>query len=144
MQGYHGHLSFKLLYIGNEAFADCISLSGIEIPSTVTHLGNNVFNGCESMERIVLNDGLLEIGEGAFENCTSLTEIVIPESVKIIGHGAFDNPELIITVISNEEEAPSTYNSEWVIHYKDIIFVKPEDETTSAEAGNDTYDSIFN
>ena len=52
--------------IGYEAFADCRSLTSIDIPDSVT-----------------------SIREGAFYNCYSLTSITIPDSVTSIGGSAF-------------------------------------------------------
>ena len=137
-------LSRTLKRIGNFAFENCTSLTEITIPENVSVIGEGAFAGCTSLETIVLPEGLTEIKAGAFKGCTSLSEIVIPESVKIIDYAAFDNPELIITIISDEESVPDTYDSNWALHYKEIVFAKPENVDTSADTdGDDIFDSIF-
>ena len=35
--------------IGDDAFADCSSLTTVTIPSSVTSIGDNAFGGCDSL-----------------------------------------------------------------------------------------------
>ncbi|MCD8373197.1 MAG: leucine-rich repeat domain-containing protein [Clostridia bacterium] len=67
--------------IGAYAFANCIYLTNITIPSSVTSLGNYVFNGCTSLTKIELPSSLESIGTYAFYGCTALAEINIPEKI---------------------------------------------------------------
>ena len=137
-------LSKTLERIGDNAFENCTSLTEITIPENVTVIGENAFAGCTSLEKVILPEGLVEIKSGAFKNCTSLTEIVIPESVKIIGYSAFSNPDIVITIISEDEKIPSGYDEHWVLNHDQIIFKTPEEESVEADAdGDDEYSSIF-
>ena len=104
----------KVTQIGDNAFKDCVTLTGITIPETVTRIGDYAFSGCTNLAAdntpstnmtrmmrpmmipfrsgepsIVIPDGVKSIGKYAFQNCTSLTSITIPDSVKSIGEGAF-------------------------------------------------------
>jgi hypothetical protein len=75
--------------IGNGAFTDCISITGVTIPDGITSIGNNVFIGCTSLASVTIPDGITSIGNTAFTRCTSLASITIPDSVESIGDGAF-------------------------------------------------------
>lgn len=71
--------------IGDQAFADCTSLTQIEIPDTVTEIGNYAFYRCSALGGITIPGRVYRIGDGAFFGCSSFTEIVIPDSVTVIG-----------------------------------------------------------
>ncbi len=77
--------------IGYSAFSYCTSLQSINIPSNVTELKNMTFKGCESLQEIVIPDGVTAIGQGVFSGCSSLTSVVIPDSVLSIDYKAFYN-----------------------------------------------------
>ena len=112
--GTKGILRFNadVTQIGDNAFKDCVTLTGITIPETVTRIGNYAFSGCTSLAAenmpvsttrmfrapisfrseepsFVIPDSVTSIGDYAFQNCTSLTSITIPDSVESIGEGAF-------------------------------------------------------
>ena len=61
--------------IGDNAFADCISITGIQIPESITHIGTRAFYGC-----------------------TGLTEITIPQSVQSFGTQIFYKADNLKTV----------------------------------------------
>ena len=79
--------------IGSYAFYNCISLSSITIPDSVTSIGDYAFRDCSSLETVNFgeNSKLTSIGEWAFYYCSSLTSITIPDSVTSIGSYAFYN-----------------------------------------------------
>ena len=78
-------LPYGIQEIEENAFSECSSLIGIEIPNTVTRIGKNAFHGCLGLASIEIPDSVTEIGERAFSGCTSLTSIEIPDSVITIG-----------------------------------------------------------
>ena len=102
--------------IGDNAFKNRSTLTGITIPETVTSIGDYAFAGCTNLgspntpvsmtqmlralspfrsreTSIVIPDGVTSIGDYAFQDCTSLTSITIPNSVTSIGEGAFSGCE---------------------------------------------------
>ncbi len=91
-------------------FADCIRLSSIEIPESVTKLGarfdgQGVFERCASLSEIHLPDGIVEIGRSAFWG-TPIEEFVCPEALTMIGEDAFFDCVVLhsITLNRNLEE----------------------------------------
>ena len=75
--------------IGKEAFRNCIALTDITIPASVTKIGGWAFDGCDRLRSITIPSNVKSIGECAFRDCTGLTNITIPSSVKSIGWSAF-------------------------------------------------------
>lgn len=75
--------------IGNSAFAFCKNLTSVIIPNSVIKMGGKVFSDCISLNSVIIPDSINKIGEFAFSNCRSLTNITIPDSVKMIGEYAF-------------------------------------------------------
>ena len=93
--------------IGNGAFYNCSTLTGIVIPNSVTHIGYSAFSGCPiekatmptiaissiptgHLKTVVINGGT-SIGVNAFAYCGSLTSVTIGNSVTSIGNYAFYN-----------------------------------------------------
>ena len=59
--------------IGDYAFFDCVNLTSIVIPNTLTSIGYRSFIYCNKLSSIVIPDSVTSIGYYAFEKCTSLT-----------------------------------------------------------------------
>lgn len=72
-------------------FCNCVNLTSVIIPNSVTTIENYAFQGCSNLTSITIPDGVTTIENYAFQNCSSLTSITIPESVTSIGDYAFYN-----------------------------------------------------
>ena len=81
---------FPVFSIGEKAFFDCSSLTGITIPTSVVSIGDDAFFGCSNLASITIPDSVTSIGNHAFYGCSNLASITIPDSVTSIGGGAFD------------------------------------------------------
>ena len=79
----------NVMEIGHDAFIDCINLTSITIPESVTTIGTYAFRNCE-LTSIIIPKSVTSIGDGVFFGCRLLTNIDIPESVTTIGDGVFD------------------------------------------------------
>ena len=99
--------------IGAQAFYGCKSLTGINIPDSVTIINSGAFSkssitsitipagvkriesytfsDCSFLRTISLPKVMDSIGENAFENCVALEEVDIPEGVSLIPENAFAN-----------------------------------------------------
>lgn len=79
----------NVISIGEAAFSGCTSLSGINIPSTVTEIGRSAFEQCTALTSVDIPSSVTKIGAFAFAQCTLSTSIDIPSGVTEIGDGAF-------------------------------------------------------
>lgn len=74
-------------YISKNAFLNCSSLTGINIPQTVTNVGDFAF-AKTSLLMIDLSS-VEEIGEYSFDQCTQLKSVIFGKELKSIGNWAF-------------------------------------------------------
>jgi len=84
--------------IGDHAFYNCRSLTGITIPDSVTSIGSHAFENCTSLTSIPIPNSVTSIGGYAFEDCTSLASITIPNSVTNIESSAFNGCTSLLTI----------------------------------------------
>lgn len=76
------------------AFQNCISLSTIDLPTSIREISSHVFLGCSSLRRVRFpkkGSILHTIGEAAFQKCTDLEGIELPNSLKQLGPLAFSH-----------------------------------------------------
>lgn len=110
---YEG-FSFAVTNIARYAFFDCINLSSVTIPRTITSIGMDAFAGTALYKdknnwkdgSLYIDDCLIKvtknhkghytiqpntrvIGSAAFYGCTRLTSVTIPNSVTSMGNYAF-------------------------------------------------------
>lgn len=70
------------------AFAGCMNLKNVEIPSKLTHISDYAF--CQSgLQSIVIPSTVTLIGHGAFFYCENLSSVTFSENIESIGYGAF-------------------------------------------------------
>ena len=72
--------------IGDAAFAECSSLTSIEIPSSVTRIGVQAFLGCTSLTSIEIPSSVTSIGEGAFLGCSCSLEFIRVADGNLVYH----------------------------------------------------------
>ncbi len=56
-------------------FSACDSLTGIELPSTLTMIGDGAFSECDNLESIVIPDNVVTIGDQVFMKCANLKTV---------------------------------------------------------------------
>lgn len=64
--------------IGAYAFADCATLTGVQIPESVTSIGDCAFMNCTSLTEMTVPDTVIEVGGGVFCGCTQLSHVTLP------------------------------------------------------------------
>ncbi len=84
--------------IGGGAFCECKGLTSVEIPDGVSSIGDWTFYGCKDLTSVEIPDSVTSIGEYAFYDCVELTSIEIPDSVMSIGYRAFYNCSSLTSV----------------------------------------------
>lgn len=88
--------------IKNGVFANCKSLTEINLPESVVKIGNSAFENCGSLVNINSLDNVKVIGNKAFKGCSSLENINLPSELTVIGEQAFNRCyNLNITVSSD-------------------------------------------
>lgn len=75
---YNG-ITYTVVQINNDAFAECDNLNSVTCPATLESIGCGAFSE-SALKKIELNEGLVMIGRGAFRN-TELSELYIPKTV---------------------------------------------------------------
>jgi hypothetical protein len=75
--------------IGDNAFAECASLSSITIPNSVKSIGSHAFYKCTALKTIEIPDSVTVIKDRTFQGCTALTDITLPDTVTTIEEAAF-------------------------------------------------------
>ena len=81
----------SMVTIDDYAFANCKSLSAIDIPATITTIGNSAFRNCNWFTSFTIGKGVETIGEYCFAGCVSMDDFTIPGNVTKIGNYAFSN-----------------------------------------------------
>ena len=96
---------YTVLKIANRAFKECIALTQVIIPNTVTEIGTTDFQSamgpfhlCTGLETLEIPSSVTLIGRGAIGHCRKLTTLKIPESVKVIGSNAFDGCTGLVSI----------------------------------------------
>ena len=99
--------------IGERAFAECINLKDVRIPSISGQIGAYAFSGCKQLEAMTIPATVTDICDSAFSYCDSLSRLEISDGVKRIENGAFDSCKSIRYVTlpgSLEYLSPLSFN----------------------------------
>ena len=70
-----------MVSISQQAFIDCVNLTGITLPASLKEIGSAAFSGCTGLKSIVIPDGVEKLESAVFQKCTNLESITIPDSV---------------------------------------------------------------
>ena len=65
--------SSSIRTIGEATFANCGTLTEIDLPKSLTEIGSRAFENCASLYAISLPNGLTAIGNGVFAGCSQLS-----------------------------------------------------------------------
>lgn len=79
--------SYAVVGIGDYAFRDCVGLSSVIIPNSVTTIGRLAFAGCTGLTAMTIPSSVTTI-DGAFVGCDNLIAVSLPNSITSID-GAF-------------------------------------------------------
>ncbi|MBR5686328.1 MAG: leucine-rich repeat protein [Prevotella sp.] len=89
-----------------DAFANCVSLTGVTITPTVTSIGNNAFGGCRSLATVIIHDGVRSIGSDAFHGCSRLASIYnFNPTPQTVSSNTFTNYDATLYVLEGSVEA---------------------------------------
>ena len=85
----HIYMHHGIESVGDHAFQDCIGLTKMSFPVSVTNIGRFAFAGCGALKSVDLPHNLEIVSGAVFWGCRSLAHIQIPIHVKRIGELAF-------------------------------------------------------
>ncbi len=102
-QSYYGNyiIPAGLKRISSTAFYNCIGLTSISFPNSVTSIGDFAFALCTNLNDVHMSDSLQHIDDYAFSGCTGLTSITLPQGIKEISPRAFSGCNNITSIIWN-------------------------------------------
>jgi hypothetical protein len=106
--------------IGDSAFFECISMTSISIPNSVTNIGRDAFGGC-NLTYVMIPDSVTNIGRFAFEFCLRLTSVTIGKGVTNVGKGAFQRCSRL-TKIYFKGNAPSIDEDSFAVNQSATIY----------------------
>jgi hypothetical protein len=69
--------TYRVTYIGSEAFYGCINLTSVTMPSSIVNIGYHSFADCPLLETIDIPEGIRQINSNAFSYCYNLDYIYI-------------------------------------------------------------------
>ena len=72
--------------IGSSAFSDCVNMTSVTIPNSITLIENNTFSGCSNLVNAVIPDSVEYIGYEAFKDCGGLIDVTIGNGVYFIDY----------------------------------------------------------
>lgn len=94
-------LGDKVETIGEGAFRFCTSLTGIDLPASVTEIGSQAFENCVSFVQFTVPANVKSIGSNAFKNCAKLRVVVNLSSLTITagdsGNGGVAANAILVT-----------------------------------------------
>ena len=112
------------LYLNGKEVLDLV------IPNGVTSIGNYAFHECNSLTGITIPNSVTSIGANAFYDCSSLESVVFGSSLKIIGDYAFSGFNNIMTITCYSRRPPTaSTNALGNLPYSTIVYV-PADYMT--------------
>lgn len=129
----------RLRTVGRRAFASCLSLEELSLPSGVTAVGEGVLFGCTSLQNFrlpqsaselpdmalagvsemadasgLIHEGVTRIGSYSMAGMNLVTEFTLPASVREIGSGAFEGwSALGLLMAESLQEVPALGDGVW-------------------------------
>lgn len=101
-------------YIGNYAFAQCESLSSVNLGVPCTTIGEGSFADCSTLSNVKISSSSVSFVDAfAFANCKKLAKIDLPETIEMIGSRAFHQTGLPVAVDG------IIYADNWVVGVQD-------------------------
>ena len=110
----------NVTFIGDSAFANCVSVSEVVIQSDLENISLQSFDHCESLNRVELNGAVQKIDDYAFANCPELEYVFIPSSVTEISPTAFDN-DTNLEIYGFADSYAQTYAQEHNIPFVEMV-----------------------
>ena len=95
-------ITARIAAVEDGAFRNCISLRAITfVSSGIEYIGSNAFNGCVLIQKVSIPSSVVAIGDSAFDGCRGITSLTFEsdETLQRIGYSAFGGCSLLTRVI---------------------------------------------
>lgn len=95
-------ITARIAAVEDGAFRNCISLRAITfVSSGIDYIGSNAFNGCVLIQKVSIPSSVVAIGDSAFDGCRGITSLTFEsdETLQTIGYSAFGGCSLLTRVI---------------------------------------------
>ena len=80
--------------ISESVFRNCISLTDLTLPTTLTSIDSYAFAYCSALKILELPEGLAYINNNAFRDCSALEEVILPSTLQSIYRPFYNCPKL--------------------------------------------------
>lgn len=95
-------ITARIAAVEDGAFRNCISLRAITfVSSGIEYIGSNAFNGCVLIQKVSIPSSVVAIGDSAFDGCRGITSLTFEsdETLQTIGYSAFGGCSILTRVI---------------------------------------------
>lgn len=95
-------ITARIAAVEDGAFKNCISLRAITfVSSGIEYIGSNAFNGCVLIQKVLIPSSVVAICDSAFDGCRGITSLTFEsdETLQTIGYSAFGGCSLLTRVI---------------------------------------------
>lgn len=94
----HNGITYTVSTIGLYAFSQCMDLTSVTIPNSVTNIREQAFSACSGLKSVTIPNSVISIEQQAFQ-LSGLTSVTIPNSVTDIGSYAFATCDSLTSVL---------------------------------------------
>ena len=92
-----------LTTLPGRTFVGCIDLENVQLPNTLKTIGSQEFDGCKNLASITIPNTVQKIESGAFANCYELNNLILPTSLTSIGGNAFQKCTKLSEIVIPEQ-----------------------------------------
>ena len=90
---YYNGNGYSVIGIGESAFVNCVGISSVSLPNTLTYIGKEAFSVCMGLKKITIPSKVESIGYDVF-GVTSVSEIVVENPIPAdVAYNAFYYPQ---------------------------------------------------
>ena len=83
-------LSTSLVEIGDYAYTDCVSLTGVTYPNSIKRFGTHIYENCPSLTVIPIPSTTEGVGKYFINNCPNVEYLELPDTLTGVTGGAAD------------------------------------------------------
>ena len=122
---YEG-VTYEVITVCHNAFCNCLDLSSVTLPNTITSIGYNAFLG-SGITSIVVPDAVEVIADGAFQMCHNLREVTLGSSLNLINGNVFNDTPALEKLTVRATTPPTIQSNTFdQSHYSNLVVIVPK------------------